>query len=377
MAPVSDYYSQESIDLLTINFIPGLGDILIKQLVAYTGSPSEVLQSRKKALEKIPGIGPASIQALLDEKDAAKQRAHEELTKLEKVGAHMWTYLDAGFPSRLKAIPDGPPLLFTKGNFHFEHPRILAIVGTRQATSYGKDAIHQFMEELVPYNPLIISGLAYGIDIAAHKTALSFGLENWAVMATGIDKVYPSIHKSVAEQLCQNGGLITENPVGTKPDAPRFPARNRIIAGLADAIWVVEAIEKGGALITARLGNDYFKDVFALPGNINQNSSVGCNWLIQKNMAAVVTSGVQLAESMNWTLDGVVPTKNKESKGIPEGIGGNERQILEVMHQVGDIQLDELAWRIQIPVNELAATLLHLEFMGLVRSLPGKKFGRA
>lgn len=377
MAPVSDYYSQESIDLLTINFIPGLGDILIKQLVAYTGSPSEVLQSRKKALEKIPGIGPASIQALLDEKDAAKQRAHEELAKLEKVGAHMWTYLDAGFPSRLKAIPDGPPLLFTKGNFHFEHPRILAIVGTRQATSYGKDAIHQFMEELVPYNPLIISGLAYGIDIAAHKTALSFGLENWAVMATGIDKVYPSIHKSVAEQLCQNGGLITENPVGTKPDAPRFPARNRIIAGLSDAIWVVEAIEKGGALITARLGNDYFKDVFALPGNINQNSSVGCNWLIQKNMAAVVTSGVQLAESMNWTLDGVVPTKNKESKGIPEGIGGNERQILEVMHQVGDIQLDELAWRIQIPVNELAATLLHLEFMGLVRSLPGKKFGRA
>ena len=372
----TDQYSEEAIDILALTYISGLGDILIKQLISYCGSAAEVMKARKSQLEKIPGIGQFVIQNLEAEKRQAKLFAVAEIKKLENFGGEMFTYLDRSYSSRLKAIPDSPCVLFGKGRFKFEHPRTLAIVGTRQATSYGKEAISQFLEDLKPYNPLIISGLAYGIDVAAHKLSLQMGYENWAIMATGIDSVYPATHKSVADQISGNGGLLTENKIGTKPDAPRFPARNRIIAGLADAIWVVEAIEKGGAQITARLGNDYFKDVFALPGNIGQKASIGCNMLIQKNMAGIATSGAQLAESMGWELDDGGFAERKVPIR-PTDLNQEDNQILDLMEQMGDIQMDEIAWRTQIPINELAGKLLSLEFMGLVKSMPGKKFGKA
>lgn len=376
-ASPSDQYSEEAIDILALTYISGLGDILIKQLVAYCGSAAEVLKAKKSQLEKIPGIGQSLILNIENEKKQAKSAASSELINLEKVGGEMFTYLDRSYPSRLKAIPDSPCVLFGKGQFKFEHPRTLAIVGTRQATPYGKQAIEQFLFELKPYNPLIVSGLAYGIDIAAHKTSLQMGFENWAIMATGVDSVYPSAHKSVAEQIAMNGGVLTENKLGTKPDAPRFPARNRIIAGLADAIWVVEAIEKGGALITARLGNDYFKDVFALPGTIYHKASVGCNSLIQRNMAAIANSGTQLAESLGWELDNSSSKTRKLPVNRPADLSPEDNQVLNLMEQMGDIQMDEIAWRTQIPINELASKLLNLEFIGLVKSMPGKKFGKA
>jgi len=367
-------YSEDAISTLALSFISGIGNILVKQLVAYAGSPSEVFKSSKRLLEKIPGIGPNLIQNLEKEKEACLEWANIELESLEKRGGVMFTYLEKTFPSRLKAIPDCPPVLFARGTFNFENPRVLAIVGTRQATPYGKQAIESFLEELVQFNPVIVSGLAYGIDIHAHKISLKVGLETWGIMATGVDDVYPSAHKTTASQMEQMGGVLTENLLHTKPDAPRFPARNRIIAGLADAIWVVEAMEKGGAQITARLGADYFKDVFALPGNINQKASVGCNNLIQRNAATVVTSGLQLAESMGWKL-GDQHSSIVKTKVRPQDLGELDHQILDLLLKTGDIILDEIAWRTQIPVNQLASQLLMLEFIGLVKSLPGKKFG--
>jgi DNA processing protein len=325
-------------------------------------------------LEKIPGIGKSIIQNIESEREPCLEWAEIELKNLEKEGGCMFHYLEKDFPSRLKLIPDCPVVLFGKGSFNFENPKILAIVGTRQATNYGKKAIEQFLEELLPFKPVIVSGLAYGIDIFAHKTSIQLGLENWGIMATGVDDVYPFAHKSTAHQMQDNGGILTENLLQTKPDAPRFPARNRIIAGLSDAIWVVEAMEKGGAQITARLGSEYFRDVFALPGNINQKSSSGCNNLIQKNMAAVVTSGIQLAESMGWQIENGIQIVTK-TRQRPEGLTNQEHQILDLLQLMGEIMMDEIAWRTQIPINELASQLLTLEFSGLVKSLPGKRFG--
>ena len=370
----SSRYSQDAISTLALSFISGIGSILVKQLVAYTGSPSEALHAKKRVLEKIPGIGQSIIQNIEKERQSSFEWAEIELKNLDREGGVMVSYLEKTFPGRLKLIPDCPPVLFLKGNFNFENSKILAVVGTRQATNYGKKAVEQFLEELVPFNPVIVSGLAYGIDIFAHKTSIQLGLENWGVMATGVDAVYPSTHKSVALQMQENGGILTENLLQTKPDAPRFPARNRIIAGLSDAIWVVEAMEKGGAQITARLGTDYFRDVFALPGNIGQKTSVGCNNLIQKNAASVVTSGLQLAESMGWQTEGEA-TKISKYRPRPDNLSKQDNQILDLLTDTGDIMMDEISWRTQIPINQLASQLLTLEFGGLVKSLPGKRFG--
>jgi len=367
-------YSEDAISTLALSFVSGIGNILVKQLVAYTGSPTEALKAPKKLLEKIPGIGKSIIQNIEKERGPCLEWAQIELKNLEKSGGTMFHYLDKSFPSRLKLIPDCPPVLFGKGIFNFENPKTLAIVGTRQATNYGKKAIEQFLEELTPYKPVIVSGLAYGIDIYAHKTSIELGIENWGVMATGVDDVYPFTHKTIALQMQENGGVLTENLLQTKPDAPRFPARNRIIAGLSDAIWVVEAMEKGGAQITARLGSEYFRDVFALPGNINQKASTGCNNLIQKNAAAVVTSGLQLAESMGWQIENGSKTSTK-SRLRPENLTEVDHQILDLLQQMGEPMMDEIAWRTQIPINQLASQLLTLEFSGLVKSLPGKRFG--
>ena len=367
-------YTQSQISILALSMVTGIGSVLLRQLVAYTGSPEEAISAPKRHLEKIPGIGQALIANIENEREVAVSQALQELTSLEENGGTMHCYLDKTYPTRLKSIPDGPLFLFTRGRFNFENPRILAVVGTRQASQYGKQALEEFTQALVPYNPVIVSGLAYGIDIGAHKAAIHHGLETWGVMATGVDTVYPAQHRQTAQAMMLNGGILTENFLKTKPDAPRFPARNRIIAGLADAILVVEAMEKGGALITARLGVDYFKDVFAMPGSIYSKSSEGCNMLIRSNTAGAVTSGIQLAESMGWEPGQA--TKNRKAPSRPADLETEDHTILDLLELHGQLHIDELAWRSQIAVNQLASRLLGLEFQGLVRSLPGKKFGK-
>jgi DNA processing protein len=369
---LAEAQSENLRNLLALSFLPGIGTLMIKQLVAYTGSPSAVLEAPKRVLEKIPGIGPGLIKSIEEEKELALGRAEEEIRNLEKLGGQCLHYLHPSYPSRLKQISDAPVLLFFKGKIDWENPKTLAIVGTRQATAYGKQALDTFFEEIVSFKPVIVSGLAYGIDIYAHKLALQHGLETWGVMATGIETVYPSVHKATALQMQHLGGVISENPIKTKPDAHRFPARNRIIAGLSDAIFVAEAMEKGGALITARLGLDYNREVFALPGNYNQKASVGCNQLIQKNVAQICTSGLELAKTMGWTD---AREKPKKQKVRPENLAEEDHTVLDLMQKEGDLLMDEIAWKTQIPIYQLASQLLNLEFQGLVKSLPGKRFG--
>lgn len=368
-------YTDSQIATLALTLISGLGPVMVKQLISYTGSPEGVFLAPKGVLAKIPGVGPAMIMNLLAEGDAALKQAREEVDKLVKLGGTMWTYLDRDFPQRLKPVNDCPPVLFGKGQFNFENPRILAVVGTRQASTYGKEAINEFFAQLKTYKPVIVSGLAYGIDVSAHKSALNFGLETWGVMATGLDSVYPSQHKSTANLMQNQGGILTENRIGTIPDPSRFPARNRIIAALADGVWVVEAMEKGGALITARLAQDYFREVFALPGNIHQKTSMGCNRLIEQNQAGIALSGQQLADSLGWKLPGDTQENKPSANQLRNKLSVEDQKILDLFEPGNQsLHMDEIAWKTQIPIYELASQLLNLEFQGFVRSLPGKRF---
>lgn len=250
---------QNRVALVALHFIPGIGDYTIRQLISYCGSAEKVFKTPKGKLLKIPGIGPAIAEALT--RGGSFEKAEKEIKRAEKESVKIIFYLDKNYPSRLKHIPDAPSMLYVKGNFDFENPKTVGIVGTRQATAYGKEQVEKLVEGLVPHGALIVSGLAYGIDIQAHKQALKNNLPTVGVMGSGIDVIYPASHKETAHKMLEHGGLVTENSFGAKPDAHNFPERNRIIAGLSDALVVVEAAEKGGALITAEIANGYNKDV--------------------------------------------------------------------------------------------------------------------
>jgi DNA processing protein len=361
---------QERLALLALHFIPGIGDYLIRQLVSYSGSATSVFIIPKGKLLKIPGIGPKTVESILNGKPFEK--AEKEIHKAEKEDVGILFYIDKNYPTRLKQIPDAPSLLYTKGKMNLEHDKIVGIVGTRQATQYGRERVDELVSALSIHHALIISGLAYGIDIHAHKAALNCTLPTVGVMGSGMDIIYPSAHKEIAKKMLLNGGLITENPFGTKPDAHNFPQRNRIIAGLCDALVVVEAAAKGGALITAEIANSYNRDVFAFPGSVGVTYSEGCNNLIKTNRAHLLTSVKDLEYIMNWTP--AQSTRKKKAAPVLEGLDENEKLVVNQLLKKNPDSIDELSWKSNLSVSQLAAVLLNLEFKGLVKSLPGKQY---
>lgn len=362
---------QNRLALLALHFLPGIGDHLIKQLVSYCGSAERVFTTPKGKLLKIPGIGEVTATAIINGKPFA--RAEKEIKTAENNDTELIFFTDKRYPSRLRSIDDAPTLLYVKGNINFENPKTVGIVGTRRATDYGKQCVEEFVASLVPHGALIISGLAYGIDIQAHKQALKNNLPTIGILGSGIDVIYPPTHSETARKMLEHGGLVTENPFGTKPDAHNFPARNRIIAGLSDALVVVEAGETGGALITAEIANSYNKDVFAFPGNIGQSYSLGCNNLIKSNKAHLITSVKDLEFFMNWDTSVKEPVKKQTI--VLDNYEEPERSVMKTLleHQ-GTLMIDELSWRTTIPVSQLAAILLALEFKGVIQSLPGKLY---
>lgn len=361
---------QDRLSLLALHFIPGLGDYLIRQLISYCGSAEKVFRMPKGKLIQVPGIGRVTADAI--RKGKAFQLAEREIRKTERSGARIVFFTDREYPTRLRQIADAPTLLFLKGSFDLENHYSVAIVGTRQATSYGRSCVDQLVQGLVPFQALIISGLAYGIDIHAHKQSLKNGLPTVGVMGSGLDVIYPGAHRDTALRMMENGGLITEHPFGTQPEAHNFPARNRIVAGLADAVVIVEAAERGGALITAEIANSYNRDVFAFPGNIGQSHSAGCNNLIKSNKAHLITGVNDLIYIMNWSV-GEAP-----SKKIPFDFAQynpDEQSVLRILLENNrQLMIDDLSWRTGIPVSRLASVLLTLEFKGVVSPLPGKVF---
>jgi DNA processing protein len=357
---------------LALHFIPGIGHNLIKQLISYTGSADAVFKTPKGKLLKIPGIGDVTAESIIRQKSLLQAEKEFSLAEKQQVQIHFYT--DKSFPSRLKQLPDAPTLLYSKGKINFESNKTVAIIGTRKATQYGKEMVDLLTKDLVKHDPLIVSGLAYGIDIHAHKKALQYELNTIAIMGSGIDIIYPAAHKDTVNKMLNYGGIVTENHFGTAPDAHRFPERNRIIAGLADAVIVIEAAAKGGALITADIANSYNKDVFAIPGNIGQPTSEGCNKLIKTNQAHLINSVADLEYIMGW--DKISNSKTTKQTLIEmSSFSEDEQLIIKAMIDLNkSIQIDELSWRVQVPVHQLAAILLNLEFKGAVQSLPGKQY---
>jgi len=362
---------QNRLALLALHFVPGIGDFLIKQLVSYCGSAQEVFKLPKSKLLKIPNVGHATINALQSGNPFSE--AEEEIKRAEKNDTRLLFYFDEDYPERLKPFDDSPSLLYLKGVLNVNTKKTVGLVGTRQATSYGKEMVEQIVSDLAPHQPLIISGLAYGIDIHAHKEAVKHNLPTLGILGSGIDVIYPAAHKETAKKMMDNGGLATENPFGTKPDAHNFPARNRIIAGLCDALIVVEAAEKGGALITAEIANNYNKDVFAIPGNIHQTYSQGCNKLIKVNKAHLMTSVKDIEYIMNWSQE---KTQNTKEQQLDLNLfDADEQAVVYLLKEnKNPMMIDDISRKTAMSPSMLASLLLNLEFKNVVRSLPGKMY---
>jgi DNA processing protein len=355
---------------IALTLIPGIGDINAKRLVAYCGGVEAVFSERKRALLKIPGIGEATVGSLISHN--AFPRAEQEMEFMNKYGISHYFYLDQGYPLRLKQCIDSPLMLYYKGNADLNHQRIVSIVGTRRATNYGKSQCHQIIEGLVSMGVLVTSGLAYGIDTAAHKAALDFGLSTVAVLGHGLDRIYPQLNKPLAGRMVHQGGLLTEFLSGSNPDRENFPKRNRIVAGIADATIVIEAGVRGGALITADIANSYNRDVFAVPGRVGDELSAGCNNLIRTNRAALIQSAEDIKYIMNWDISASSATPAQRELFI--SLSADEQSLLAVLKQEGDCGIDMLCQETQLMPAKVASALLNLEFEGIVKCMPGKIF---
>ncbi|MEJ7558336.1 MAG: DNA-processing protein DprA [Pedobacter sp.] len=353
---------------IALTLIKSVGHVTAKNLLGHFGSAELVFGASLKQLMEIPGVGPVTAAEIVNN-DALKL-AEEQIRFLKKHKIEVMFFGDENYPRRLIECFDAPILLYFRGSVDVNHPRIVSVVGTRKATDYGRYLCRQLAEVLSAYDVLIISGLAYGIDVTAHKESLQHNIPTIGVLAHGLDRIYPQLHHSVAQKMVYNGGLITEFPLQTNPDKENFPKRNRIIAGLADATIVVEATLKGGALITADIANSYDRDVYAFPGRVNDVYSEGCNFLIKTSRAALINHAKDFVYYMGW--DSAIP-KPVTKVQLPLGLSPEEQQIFEIL-QLSSARIDELGVKCGITQSKLAMHLLNLEMQGLLISLPGKVY---
>lgn len=362
---------------VALSMIPLVGGVIARQLINHCGSAEAVFSDANRHLDRIPGIGP-KIKHHLSQRHLLLDEGQREVERCANQGIQVITLASAQYPERLRHIYDAPIVLFYRGNASLDHPKIIGVVGTRQATDYGRRVTEDLIASFAQHEVLIVSGLAYGIDITAHRAALRAGLPTVGVMASGLDIVYPAVHRHDAQQILEQGGLLTESPLGTKPDGPRFPARNRIIAGLSDAVVVVEAAEKGGALITARLANDYDREVFAVPGSLHQKYSRGCHRLIKEHQARLLTDSEDIIKILNWDLPTSEATRTirrQPSEEVLMDLNDNEKTVVGMLaEQPSGMITDDISRASRITVNQLAAVLLSLEFKQIVRALPGRKY---
>lgn len=350
-----------------LNLIPSIGNVLSKTLISYCGNAEEVFSASKKELLKIPGIGTSNVKAILKQKVLSK--AEEEIEFLNKFKIRPLFYLDDDYPKRLRHFEDCPIMLYYRGTADLNQMRLISVVGTRKPSSYGKKMCEQLLQELLPYQPLIVSGLAYGIDVTAHRKSLNIGLETVGVLGHGMQRIYPTQHRRTALEMMENGGVLTQFLFRTEPNREHFPMRNKIIAGMCDALVVVETKKYGGSIISAKLANDYHKDVFAFPGRLTDKMSSGCNHLIKTHQAAVIESAEDLAYILNW--DQQQPDKVIQKQLFVE-LSKEEQLITGGLREGTRKSIDLISYETQMTAGQISTILLELEFKGIVRSLPGK-----
>lgn len=358
--------------LIALKFIPGVGDISAKKLISYVGSVQDIFTQSRKVLSAIPGISQQSIQCILDNKEYFS-KAEQELKFIQKENVQATAYYEKSYPVRLKQCDDGPFLLFYKGLDILNQQRIISVVGTRKATEYGKVFTEQLIERLRAWDVLVVSGLAYGIDIASHRAALKNGLHTAAVVAHGLNLVYPAVHRATAAELMQHGAMVSEYTSQDKMMPEFFPMRNRIIAGLCDALIMVESGTKGGSLITAVQASSYNREVFALPGRNNDPQSSGCNFFIKTQRANMIESADDLVQIMGWQMSSGANTKHRQLN-IFQDVSPNEKSIIDILQKQQNTHIDLLAHNLQISTSELTMDLLELELKGIVRVLPGSMY---
>jgi len=354
---------------LALICVPGVGAQTAKTLVSYCGSAEEVFRSSRKSLEQIPGIGEQIIDNIQDPEILAK--AEGELEKMNTQGLQLIYYHEPDYPQRLRPFFDCPVGLFYKGNQSLNPPRMLSVIGTRKPTREGLAFCDQLIADLAPYQPVIVSGLAYGIDICAHRAALREGLPTIGAMAHGHQYLYPAAHRNVADKMTQAGGLLSEYPSFVYPEKEYFPMRNRIVAGMCDALIVIETAAKGGSIITANLANGYNKEVFAVPGRVNDQRSQGCNQLIKSHRACLLETAKDIAYILGWNK----PKGNVvQQQVLFEELPADQKNIVDLLRDHSPLHIDQLIYTTGENSSSMAAILLDLECKGVVQSLPGKRY---
>lgn len=355
---------------IALTCVPQIGDVHAKTLIQIYGDAYSVFNAPKKQLEKIEGIGSiraASIKHFHDFKPC-----EDEILFIEKYKISPLFITDKNYPQRLLHCYDSPALLYYRGTVDLNETKIISIVGTRNNSVYGKQVCEQMMEDLKGQHILIISGLAFGIDTIAHKAAIKNSLQTVAVLAHGLDMIYPAQNKSLAKQMTTQGGLLTDFKSNSNPDKQNFPKRNRIVAGICDAVIVIESAVKGGSLITAEIANSYNKDVFAIPGRTTDNKSEGCNYLIKNNKAILITNAADLLDIMNWNIKEKKPVKKQRELFIE--LTADEKIITDILLEKETAAIDELFLKSGLSSSAVAQALLMLEMQGIIISLPGKMF---
>ncbi|MEO0526949.1 MAG: DNA-processing protein DprA [Bacteroidota bacterium] len=360
----------ELVAILRLQSIPNIGDVSAKKLISHCGSPNAVFEDKMQHLLRIDGIGKLTVQHLYN--GLHLEAAEEEYEFIQKHDIAFSYFMDNDYPNYLKHCADGPLLIFKRGKINLEGRKIISVVGTRNITNYGMAFCEEFIADLAPLNPVIVSGFAYGVDICIQKAAIKHGLQTIGCLAHGLNQIYPKPHSKYMSEVEKNGGFFTEFWSTSHPERENFLKRNRIIAGMSEATIVVESAEKGGSLVTADIAHSYNRDVFAVPGRAKDKYSVGCNNLIKQQKAHMLTSAGDLIYLMDWEIqEKKVQPLQKE---LFLDLNTNEQVIYSYLQKEGKQLLDSIALDCRLPVFKVSSTLLNMEIKGIIRPLPGKLF---
>jgi DNA processing protein len=363
---------QEILSRIALSFLPNIGPVVTRALVRHCGSAEAVFKEKKQLLAGIPGVGARRVEKAFGV--SVLPRAEQELRFIQKHKVQALFFTDAEYPKRLLQCHDAPALLYYKGSADLNRGRFVALVGTRSSTDYGEELTKSLVQGLVDHDVSVVSGLAYGIDGCAHAESLRLKVPTVGVTAHGLDSIYPSSHRHIAKRMVKQGGLLTEYPSGTVPDRENFPSRNRIVAGMCDAVVVVEAAAKGGALITADLAMGYARDVFAFPGRVGDTQSEGCNNFIRENKAALITSAEDLLWMMGWKDEKTNTKSAVHQTQLFLELDAEQQSIVDVLRQHGESGQDAIAHHSGLGFSKLSGVLLELELKGVLKLLPGKRY---
>jgi DNA processing protein len=346
----------------------GIGPSRASQIISEIGVIEDFFSMKIQEIYLQTGIAKSILQNL--NREAALAVAEKQLRYNEKHQITTHFFLDTDYPRRLKQCADLPIVLYSKGNMNLNQKKIVSVVGTRNQTEYGHRILKEFIDSISESDILVVSGLAYGVDISAHRLCLENKIQTVAVLGHGLDRIYPAKHAQTAIEMLDSGGLLTEFGIGTNPDRENFPMRNRIVAGLADATIVIESKAKGGSIITAELANDYSRDVFAFPGDIDRPYSEGCNQLLRNQKAHLITNGYEFLKFMNWEEQ----TNLSKQKILFEDFTEEEKMILRILQHDSDLHMDVISMKVKLSASKMNVLLFHLEMKNAVVQIAGKRY---